>query len=34
MTYSAKDGTNLALELLDGTDFDVLRNILERLPHF
>ena len=29
-----RDETNLSLELFHGTNFDVLRNILKRLPHF
>ena len=29
-----RDWTNLPLEFLNGTNFDILRNILELLPHF
>ena len=29
-----RDETNLSLELFHRTNFDVLRNILKRLPHF
>ena len=28
------DETNLSLELLDGTNFNIIRYILERLPKF